>query len=58
MKRQSKKALLLRYFTDVDFEPDENYFDFSQLYNFNTPETIVQLGKITNDMAENNIKRN
>ena len=34
------------------FEPDENYFDFSKLYNFNTPETIVQLGKTTSDMAE------
>ena len=34
------------------FELDESYFDFSQLYNFNTTETIVQLGKTTSDMAE------
>ena len=31
---------------------DEADFDFSQLYNFNTPDTIVQLGKTTSDMAE------
>lgn len=35
------------------YEPDESVFDFSQLYNFNTPETIVQLGKATNDISEN-----
>lgn len=35
------------------YEPDESAFDFSQLYNFNTPETIVQLGKATSEISEN-----
>lgn len=34
------------------FELNESEFDFSQLYNFNTPETIVQLGKATSNIVE------
>ncbi len=47
-----KESVIATVLYRCGFEPDENYFDFSQLYNFNTPETIVQLGKTTSDMAE------
>jgi hypothetical protein len=47
-----KESVMATVLFRCGIEMDEADLDFSQLYNFNTPETIVQLGKTTSDMAE------
>ncbi len=48
LKQSIVATVLFRCGYDLDFDD----LNFSQLYNFNTPETIVQLGKATSDISE------